>query len=154
MKIRIFCGYFFSFLKVYAGRETRINNTLSSKGHFVKKKTHVVTLLCFTFYGDPLLDPLYIHTPSFTVVKQYDFSCPSVSSRTYLQSESAVKEEKPCPSVKASGPFVNVPAAFKHRSRPCVKPTSKMIVLSLDTISSVPSQSYSSTNYNRPSENC
>lgn len=56
MKIRIFCGYFFSFLKVYAGRETRINHTLSSKGHFVKeKKTHVVTLSLFYFlYGDPL----------------------------------------------------------------------------------------------------
>ena len=39
MKIRIFCGYFFSFSKLYAGGETRINHTLSSKeDHFVKEK--------------------------------------------------------------------------------------------------------------------
>ena len=58
MKIRIFYGYFFSFSKLYARRETRINHTLSSKeDHFVKekKKTHIVTLSLFYFiYGDPL----------------------------------------------------------------------------------------------------
>ena len=56
MKIRIFCGYFFSFSKLYAGGETRINHTLSSKeDHFVKeKKIPIVNLSQFYFiYGDP-----------------------------------------------------------------------------------------------------
>ena len=113
MKIRIFCGYFFSFSKLYARRETRINHTLSSKeDHFVKEKKKNPYSYSFSVL-------LYLWRSSFltlytsALVKQYDFSCPSVSSRTYLQSESAVKEEKPCPSVKASGPFVNVPGSLQ-----------------------------------------
>lgn len=113
MKIRIFCGYFFSFSKLYAGGETRINHTLSSKeDHFVKEKknpySYSFSVLLYLWRSWSFL---ILYTS--TLVKQYDFSCPSVSSRTYLQSKSAVKEEKPCSSVKDSGPFVNVPGSLQ-----------------------------------------
>ena len=113
MKIRIFCGYLFSFSKLYVEGETRINHKLSSKeDHFVKEKknpySYSFSVLLYLWRSWSFLT-LY----TSTLVKQYDFSCPSVSSRTNLQSKSAVEEEKPCPSVKDSGPFVNVPSSLQ-----------------------------------------